>query len=199
MSVKSWRPWWTNPGASTQSAAKLDDIVNRDLLVKRNALVKGNLTLLGKFNWGMTSYQTYTPNVIGYQTPAGGGTQATWAPAAFTPPPTGRWRRFDTIVFFEAVITIIAPRSANWHSNLYVDLPVKTNYQFSASATWHAPGDAADSNWCLLFAVARANATRIVVIPATNPTPGVNIVPILISDMPPPMEITVSGTYEAAP
>lgn len=192
MSQRSWRlSQWTNPGASTQSIAKLDDIVNRDLLVKRNALVKGDLTLLGKFNWGMTSYQSYTPNVIGYKVAAGGGALATIHFGSIT----GRWRRFDTIVFFEAVIPIIAPRSADWASNLYVDLPVKTNFQFSASATWHAPGDTSDSTWYSLFAVARANASQIVIIPTTNSS----TTPVLMFSTPPPMEITVSGTYEAAP
>lgn len=200
MSVKSWRPWWTNPGASTQSAAKLDDIVNRDLLVKRNALVKGNLTLLGKFNWGMTSFQTYNPNVIGYVTAGGGGTLATGiiTSGPGVPPPTGRWRRFDTMVFFEFFVSIIGPRSQSWNSNLYVDLPVKPNAQFVAGGTWKVPpptGTGGDNVWYPLFAVAKANATQIVVIPTVNsPT-----TTVLLSATAPPMDITVSGTYEAAP
>jgi hypothetical protein len=187
MSIKSWRPSWTTPGQSELNRPWLDLTVNRDLLVKRNLHVKGNFQLDGNF----APWQSYTPTMHGYQAAAGGGTLAT----GITYTSTGRYRKLGTTVAFEFVVQITTPRSPNWASNAYIDLPTKTNFQFTTSGAWQVTGANNDSQWYGLFGVAKAGTNSLIVVPTQNVSTAI----VTISTYSPPIEITASGLYELTP
>jgi hypothetical protein len=129
--------------------------------------------------------------MFGYRNSAGTGTLATGI--IYTA--IGRYRKLGTTICFEFVVQVSGPRSANWVSNAYVDLPVKTNFMFSTSAVYHATGSADDSQWNALFGIARANATAIAIVPGLTSPSAIGLMFNII----PPYEFVASGVYEAAP
>jgi hypothetical protein len=196
MTTKGWRNSWTTPGQSELTSPKLDHYISRDLLVGRNVHIKGNLTLDGNF----ALWQSYTPTLVGYQAAAGLGTPTgQGGPKVATGinySTTGRYVKIGKTIVFEFVVNIISHLTGyNWNSNPYVDVPFPVNSQFAASGGYHSgssPND--DSTWIGLFAIAKPNASNILVVPVTN-NPGTAVV--LMSAFAVPYMFTVSGTYES--
>jgi hypothetical protein len=210
MTIRSWVNPWTTPGQSESTRGSLDRRIGRDLVVGRNVSIGGD-TLIGddlhvegdfQLDGNFVSWQSYTPNLVGYQSPAGLGTPVgQGGPKVATGinySSTGRYAKIGrTIVLFDFVVTVNA-RGPNWTSNPYIDLPPSSpvKSQFQASGAYHnvttSPND--DSLFQGVFAVAKLNATSILCIPVNTLTTAV----AYMSQFTPIYQFSVSGSYESA-
>jgi hypothetical protein len=193
MASRLWRGSWYNPGIGEQPKPILDLVVNRNLTVNNNATIKGSLTLSSPLPI-LGTWQNYIPTARGFTTPPPGITQAT----NFHYTATGRWRKLDTIVFFQHIISIGLPVSANWNSNLYVDLPTKTNFNFTAQGTWK-PQNQDDRAWVPCFGLGKVGTNQIMIgADANDPqgTGGVLFAALGTFSSYLPMDVIISGSYE---
>jgi hypothetical protein len=204
MAIRSWVNPWTTPGQSESTRGTLDRRISRDLVVGRNVNIGNDLHVKGDFqlDGNFVSWQSYTPNLVGYQSPAGLGTPAgQGGPKVATGivySSTGRYAKIGrTIVLFEFVVTV-TNRGQNWTSNPYIDLPPSSpvKSQFQASGAYHnvtnSPND--DSLFQGVFAIAKLNATSILCIPANTLTTAV----AYMAQFTPTFQFSVSGSYESA-
>jgi len=196
MASRLWRGSWYNPGIGEQPKPTLDLIVNRNLTVNNNATIKGSLTL-GSPLPILGTWQNYIPTAHAFTTPVPGTTPAN----NFHYTATGRWRKLDTIVFFQAIVSIGPPASSNWNSNLYVDLPTKTNFSFTAQVIWKTQSDD-DRGYTPGYGIAKASSNQMVIGAELNDgsgPPGRNFSGVGNIALNLPMDVVVSGSYEYQP
>jgi hypothetical protein len=190
MASRLWRGCWYGPGINEQPKPILDFTVNRNLLVKGTLTLKSPLPILG-------TWQNYTPTAHAFTQPIPNTTPAN----NFNYTATGRWRQADTIVFFQAIVSIGLPASGNWNSNLYVDLPTKTNFRFTAQVVWKSQSDD-DRGYMPGYGVAKASSNQMVIGAELNDgtgPPGRNFSGVGTIAINLPMDVIVSGSYEYQP